>query len=368
MRRILTIALLVVQTVSFAQLGGLRRFMEVGATGRLQHWEAESGTKITSFAVPFRVTVPVTNGLSLDAMAAAATATMSTPSQKLAGLTDTRIRATYVLLDETLLLTAGVTIATGKTNLNDDQITLGNVLSVTALDFEVPSFGQGSDLNLGVVYALELGDWVLGLGVGAVGKTAFRPAELSDIEYKPGAEATGTLGLDRAIDLDAGQWVITADISVTAYQADKLNGNEVFRSGLKTISTLRTFYPLTSSAMIDATLQFRTKGKNERGLGSLQAEELNSNGNQFDLDLAARFRSSPAFTWRILAGAKRYQTNDYGSNGASIGSAGLGLEWRLSQRFSVDLALKGSKGQLEYARGTSQITGIDGSFSVRYGF
>ncbi len=334
----------------------LNQELTTGVT--FQTWKSDRGDRVSEFSAPVIYLLPVTSSLTLDIMTSGGSAELKNPNETIGGLTDTRIRATYGLFDETLVLTAGVSLPTGVNKLKTDQYLVAASISHSALDFRVGSFGQGTDVNAGIVYAVDLESVVIGFGAGGLLKGKFKPLDGFDFEYKPGNELTATIGVDKTFDLGRKGLTTTLDVSYTRYGADQYNGEEVFRSGNKIAVDLQLLFQAGS---LDFLIfgQNRTKGKNERGIGSLSPEETNSNGNQTDAGLIAALPLGETTRLKGLFDTKQYARNESGNNGARIFGGGAGIEFQLFRTLGVDLSAKYLVGKLQFAAGETAITGIE---------
>ncbi len=344
---------------------GLFRSQELMSGMTFQTWSSERGDRISEFTAPIVYIIPVNNSLSLDIVTAGAHAELKNPNETIRGLTDTRIRATYTLFDQTLLLTGGISLPTGVQTLKSDQYLVAASISNSALDFRVGTFGQGTDINAGVVYALDAGSFVIGIGAGALLKGKFKPLDGFDFEYRPGSEITATIGIDKTFEFDESAMTVTADVAFTRYGADQYNGEQVFRSGNKITVDFRTFFQISPFDILIFG-QNRTKGKNERGIGTLSAEETNSNGNQTDVGVVALLPVGETTSLKALLDAKLYAKNENGNNGARVFAGGAGIEFQVFRGLGIDVSAKYLSGTLQFAAGEAKITGWEASLAFVY--
>ncbi|MBT4498869.1 MAG: hypothetical protein HOC74_14165, partial [Gemmatimonadetes bacterium] len=145
------------------------RFMRnatVGAGAHFQTWSRDTQAGAQELSIPFFVILPLGKRLSLDVVSGSGFASLDTSgSHSLGGLTDTKIRASYIVGDELALLNVGVNTPTGKTELTGDERQVSGVLSQNAFGFRTASFGQGLDVNAGLAMARKLGETVFGAGL-----------------------------------------------------------------------------------------------------------------------------------------------------------------------------------------------------------
>ena len=167
------------------------------------------------------------------------------------------------------------------------------------------------------------------------------------------------------LDLGGERFKMTADAAYIYYQADKADDEVIFRSGDKLFLQLRWIFNLQPSA-ITVYVQNRSKGKNERGFGSISEELLNSNGNRLDIGSIGSFPVNSQTTLKALLSVKIYAKNEYGDRGALIGGIGGGVVHHFSRRVSLDLTGKLSRGNQKTLGSKIGITGLEFSGGFRY--
>lgn len=326
-----------------------------------QSYSTEHGQKIAEFTIPLRITIPFTRDLILNVVSNQAFASMSGTSGGLSGLTDTRLLGSYVTADDHLLITAGIGLPTGATSLKDDEPMIASALSQYSLDFRVPSFGQGLTANLGAAYAFELGrSTVLGVGAGAVYKDGFKPYDGQSAVYKPGAEVSVNAGGETG----SKNFKIKLDVVYTLYGEDTFDNVEILKSGDKIIANIQAAYR-TQGANIIVYARNRTKGKNERGFGSLATERFNSNGNQFDAGAVGAIPLSDNYVLKLYLESRLHTANDYGNNGAAIFGGGAGFTANLADIFLLDIVAKYFNGTIENSGSSVAIDGFETGATVR---
>ena len=130
-------------------------------------------TRVTQWSLPITVAVPVGQRWSVDLTRAYATSDISlseqdpvtgTSSYSLSGLSDLRIRATGHLVGDNVLVTAGINLPTGKTELDEEELSALRVVGAPALSLQVPVLGVGAGGTLGLVLARQFGQWATALG------------------------------------------------------------------------------------------------------------------------------------------------------------------------------------------------------------
>jgi len=330
-----------------------------------QHWSFENvDDGFTQLAIPITFIYPHSNQLSFDLVTSPAFNSFG--NSGLGGMSDTRIRGSYIMMEEKLLLTFGLSLPTGKSNLNSDELGVSSVTAIQALRFNVPNLGQGLDVNLGLVGAHDMGEFTIGGGIGYLMKGSYKPFASSDIGYNPGDEFNITLGADYG---DENK--LTGDVTITFYGGDKSDGSEVFKSGSRILLQLKYNRKLNLAGFkpIETTfyLRERTKGKNEFATaGGLKEESENSNGNQLELGGIGYYPYSDIMGFKGLMDLKFHSNNGYETGGAFVFGIGGGVNYRFSDQLIFKTLFKFSKGKLKVGTAEMGITGIEMFAGINY--
>jgi hypothetical protein len=269
------------------------RDLALGGGLHFQRWNGEGELSIREISLPLSFVCPVTRRLSLDVTAGSGVANLERgTSRSLGGLTDTQLRASFVLGDEVALLTVGLSLPTGQAELDPGEQQVSNYLAQNALGFRTPHFGQGLNANVGLAAARKLGESVAGIGIGYLLKGEFSPWK-GGAEYRPGDELSLTVGLDRQILNGDGR--VSLDVVYTRYGKDEVGGVETFQSGDK---LLLQVLGLCKAKGLDWQIYLveRGRGKNTNYWGGGQAAY--SNGNQFEARLVALRPPAGRVGWR----------------------------------------------------------------------
>jgi len=343
------------------------RDITLGSGAHFQRWSGEGDLSIREVSIPLVFIFPVSKKLSLDVVTGSGFASLDRgASSSLNGLTDTKIRGSYIVGEELALITAGVSTPTGKTELDSDEQSVSRFLSQNALRFRTPNFGQGLDINLGIATARKVGESVVGLGVGYLIKGEFTPND-GGTKYTPGSELSVTAGIDRKV-MD-GDGKVTLDAVVTVYSEDERAGARAFQSGTKVL--LQGIGAFRSSGL-DWRIYAIERIKAQSTSYSATGETDLDNGNQLEAGVSVLTRRSSTVNWRGLADIKLYTAGDAFARGggvrkageAKIFAVGPGLRYRLSPGGVLDLNVQYATGSID----GDSVKGIDinGSIWIRF--
>lgn len=197
-----------------------------------QQWTLQDSGTISQQSAPLSVSVPLGDRFLLSVTNSGVMTKFDTT--EVSSLVDTRLSLSYVLPGDKIWLTGGVSIPTGKTNLNASQLTVASFISQTAFAYHVPTFGQGFNGNLALVYAGTITRrMVVGIGASYYFKGKYEPIEaVQKIEYDAGDELSVNLGYDFITYSKAAR--ISLDLTATYFLKDKITDN----SGTRTIFQL----------------------------------------------------------------------------------------------------------------------------------
>jgi hypothetical protein len=158
---------------------------------------------IAELAIPIFVTVPAGSRLSFDIGTAYAHARVTSGAvhSEISGLTDTQIRGIYTLRGDHVVLTAGVSLPSGESSVNLDQLLAAGRIGNDFLAFPVSTMGTGLALTGGIAVAQPIGDWSVGAGLSVRRSRAYDPFDVpgESLRYRPGNEVRVRLGVDRPV-------------------------------------------------------------------------------------------------------------------------------------------------------------------------
>jgi hypothetical protein len=202
---------------------------------------APSSTKISELAIPIYAFVPITQSLSVDVGASYAAAHLEqttsgkTLTSNISGLTDSQVRANYVLGTDFVVLTAGVNLPTGHAAVTQSQQPAAALMGSDFLALPISNMGTGFGATGGVAIARPLGDWNAGFAVSMRRSASYAPfddAGFRDLRYQPGDEYRARAGVDRAV----GTGRMTLGLTYSRFGNDDLAGS-IYNTGDRYLTT-----------------------------------------------------------------------------------------------------------------------------------
>lgn len=198
--------------------------------------------KISEFSVPLFVAIPITSSFGFDVGSAWAKSQVDqtgggkTTTSTISGLTDTQVRANYVLGNDFIVLTAGVNIPTGKSTVPVSEQVAAGLIGSDFLAFPISSMGTGLGGTGGIAIAQPLGDWNFGVGFSMRHSAQYDPFDAAGgpaLHYQPGNEYRGRVGLDRGV----GTGRFTVGLTYSTFGNDNLAGS-IYKTGTRYLSQM----------------------------------------------------------------------------------------------------------------------------------
>jgi hypothetical protein len=271
------------------------------------------------------------------------------PNQRdtLEGFADAKLQVYQKVLDDRLVLLAGVNLPTGKRELSRDELEVMRATVHPLLGMRLKQYGRGLDLNAGAALSLPVRPGMeIGLGAGYLYSGKYTLAENGD-EYEPTPEASASVALEAA----SPQRARTIQIRVTGrmYQEDELGGRKIFEEGDQLEATLRGTVrsgPVRGSI---ATQLVWKKDNSAFGTSDPVGRVTNSTpGTGIMTRAAASYSVSERFDVGIAGDWKRFQVSDVAEyNGDAFGvGPSLGARIGANGMARVEgLVLAGSAGE-----------------------
>lgn len=189
--------------------------------------------RAAQIALPLNTTIHFGNRVTVDATlfyssgvveyADLADGLNRTRRAHLQGVSDARVRATWRLAGDNLLVTLGANAPAGPTLLSGEEQRALRVLAAPALAMHAPAVGAGPSGTAGIVAARTFGATAAAVGLSFELRGQFQPinfaaAGLTDLDYRPGNATRLSAGLERLV----GQGQLTLAVSAEVYSQDEL--------------------------------------------------------------------------------------------------------------------------------------------------
>lgn len=336
-------------------------------------------TRASQWSIPVSVMVPFGSRFSVDLTTAYASSDVrisgtdpitGTDGYSLSGVADVRLRATGHIIGDNVLLTAGLNLPTGETELNEEELSALRVVGAPALSFQVPVLGIGTGGTLGVVLAHELGAWSWALGTSYEMRKQYTPISVAagiPVDFSPGDAVRLSLGSSRLF----GQHSMTFGLSADFFAKEELKngtstGTAVGQSQLGPIYTADLQFEVASSRLRELTFyavdRYRTEYEREGKKVS------DSDANYLDVGVRA-VAPLAARTGLLMSINGRHQTglasDDFLTTaGIASGSLTLGLQQRVGGNYSLQPFVRLQGGRLESGDASSTVTGFTGGLTI----
>ncbi len=340
--------------------------------GVLQHWSITGLGAISQQSVPISISLPLANRMLLSVSTSGMnTSTNARVDTLIRGIVDTRLSFSYVLPGDKVWLTAGFNLPTGKTKLDTIETRMVSLVSQTAFNFKVPTFGQGTSGNFGLVYAGTITRrLVLGIGASYNYKGSYEPININPIpKYDPGDEVSANLAFNFITYSKASR--ISMDMTATYFFEDKINNVVRYHSGPRAIG-LVTYSLKTGdfNHLLQTRVRYHLPNKTI-GIGSTEYQSATQIETQYSI-------SMPVNNWMngtIIGEYKSYtpdQTTITGSvvetGKAGIVSFGGDAGFLISDIFYPTVSIRYSTGSIVYEGNQYNVSGIDVGVGVKISF
>lgn len=334
---------------------------------------------VRQFAVPLRARFRIRDRWSVDVAGAVSSSTVTLKtgttnrSLSLSGLSDLNVRLTGPLIGDAILLTAGLNVPTGSTELGADATAVVQAIAAPGLSMPVSALGLGLGGTLGILGAREVGPWAVALGASVEQRTEYTPIALalssgqSRTTLAPGMATHLSLGADRSIGSKRLALVVVGDL----YAEDGLT----LAAGSASSTSNYSLGPQVSAI---GRLDFAKDGWRETALNAsvrMRSEftdasgtKVTGSGGSYLEGSIGGVRGGPAQRGLILGADARWHSGlEFTSAlvGASVaaGGATIGVDWPFAQA-SIRVALRGQFGTINTGSGSSSMTGLQLSGSI----
>ncbi len=325
-----------------------------------QSWQLERDGAFSQFTGLVSATLPITNAMTLTLNGRPMS--IGGDFSRISGMTDTDVSVTYLFPDPSLALTFGASFPTGIVELSREEFLTSVLFSHSVFGMQAPQFGQGLNLNPGVLYAFAVNENVAaGVGLTYHYKGKFRPVKgIGD--YDPGDEILATAGLE--MQVDEGE-TLSFDAIFTSYQKDILEGEEVFHSGNKIVTGVMYSRFFGFNRLI-ATARYRIKGKSDISVaGELISAQQKMEANNFECSVGYSARMTQDWMVSFSMEARLYEETALPVSGITLFSPGIGSDLRIHESITFPLIFKYHVGTLKDDQGVS---GVEAGAGIRYAF
>lgn len=379
--RPLVLCILCVLTVEHlgAQLKGPKydeRLLFRGMTGitvggSQQEWTLKDRGKFLQQSVSAVLSVPISNRILLTVSNSPGIAKSDT--MKLQGIADTRVAFSYVVPGDRVWINGGVSLPTGVTKLTESQLGVASIISQSALAYRVPVFGQGTNANLGFAYAFPAQRrLIVGLGASVLYKGEYQPSSITGLsdKYDPGDEISVNGGFDYTTFSKSSR--LSADVTVTNYFPDKLNGENFIQSGLRVMAVVVYSLKWGETAHL---VQFRTRQRTQSQIYSSGVSEKFKSSQHYEFQYTASWFP---MKWCSLSGlleGKMYTGDQiplgidiFETGTATLASGGVEAGLAVFSSLSVSLNAKYGTGSVVIDNVKNTATGIEFGGGMRLQF
>jgi hypothetical protein len=224
---------------------------------------------VAQIAVPFKVRIGLGGAWSADLTGAYATSAIHIAKSDsagdkvltLSGPTDLKLRVTGPISGDALQMTFGLNLPTGTTRMSSDQTSVLEAAGAPALHMPVAAYGSGLGGTVGIVSAIERGDWAFAFGAAVEQRTEYTPIAIalssgtSETQVTPGTALHLSVGADRTLGEGRMGLLLIGD----AFTKDQIT---VGSAGVTGAATSYTLGPqLTALARFDfGTTTWRESG------------------------------------------------------------------------------------------------------------
>ncbi len=372
-KKIISIVILIIISISYTAFGQSEFIQKQRFRGgvHFKTWSFDNAAnldKFTEVAFPVVYSMPLSRRLSVVVVTSPFLSRVSPGTGQnlnFDNLSDTFVRGSYLIGEDLALLTVGVGIPTGETNLNADELAIAGLAANRPLDNPVTNFGTGLNITFGLAIAREVGSWVAGLGFGYSFRQEY-DVNLNNLEQKiqPGNEFNITVGFEKEFEVSEGRGKFTADFIYTNYSGDELGGLPFFEAGDKFLARAQFIVPvgIFDPVIFSATNRLRLDNTTTNAA-------FIDNGNELELRATLFHPFSDTFSLKYIVDLTIYGNTANQSEGAFIYGVGLGTKLKLSNRVSFDPSVIFSKGSINSGPDSEiDITGLEFSGGLSFTF
>jgi hypothetical protein len=346
--------------------------------------DSSAVSSMRQWTLPITASFTPVRGWRVDMSAAYANARVTTTTADggntelgLAGATDAKVRAVGRFFDERIWLTLGLNVPVGRSGLSEEEAGVIRVVGAPVFRARAPVLGSGFDAIAGIIYALPVGRWAVGLGISyelRATYTALEAALAGGLSATAELDPAEALHLSLALDRIVGQGRMSILFVADRY-GDDIVTSRSSGSGAPVRSQYRLGPTLGASWEYQrASQRFRlfrlwanARHRLEFTDGS-GARIAGSSGGGFDAGISATIGGArgPGF---VIGGRGAFETgldldNTLATAALTAGTATVGLELR-SSRFTLQPFVEGTIGSVDTGPATGPLRALAGGITLR---
>ena len=334
MRALLLIVSLFILPVAMAQdayIGSAPRPIRI-TTGAVYQQYADADSRLQQVSFPITAFVPVSRPFAVS-FAASPALVSGEAVASLQGLSDAQIALSYYqrMGAASGVFSLSANLPSGKRALTQEEFETSALLSQNFYGFRLPVFGQGLNLSPGVTFAFPAGDQaVLGIGASYQYRGSFEPLVGMTDSFKPGDEILITGGGDVRV---ADAWALSADITYTLYQADRLGDEDVYETGDQLAVSIQALGNLGTN-QLRVFGRFRNKGKSTLPVAGASVPAPRTEPTQGRLLISYRVRVLETVHATLIAQGRYFEATDL-FDARSLFDIGAGQEFVITPEVSL---------------------------------
>ncbi len=283
------------------------------------------------------------------------------------GLNDTRISVLRSLLNNRVLVGAGLNLPTGKAALDPDQSGLRQLLTADFLNVPSKIYGEGFGLFVEAAYSRQIDKLMFGVGAGFLLNSSYSPLDGVD-GYNPGNRLIVAANAAYRHRLGTAYSYLRR----TEFAVSSQGGTDVYKVGAITEFLLGTTIN-KEQFEIDAGLRIIFRQADSRLVaGGLTEYEHNNYGNDLRFYSNLGYRMEGIGKPLMLIDYKRVGANGFGSGDdeyagkSNLFGIGAGFEKSVTDRLDVSITSTAYLGSADDSR--LDLTGIELALSGRMTF
>jgi hypothetical protein len=316
-----------------------------------QHWNIEEGGSVGELSSTVDLQYAPSAEFSLVVRNSQA-ATFGT-SATLRGLTDTQIGLAWRMLQPNVVFHLGVNVPSGSKRFTLEEFETSRFLSQKPLDFQVPNFGQGWNIQPGVTWAFPAADnVVIGAGISYQYTGRYRPLEDFGM-YDSGDELHLSGGIDFRLTEASS---VSLDGMMTTYGSDKFAGEPLLASGTRFLGKVRYLQTIQRSELT-VFLKLVSKSTNELpATGRYVGLDESIEPGQVRVATNWRIPFNPTLVVGFLLDFQAYSRSSMLLSDSRIWSVGINPEMKVGAPSSLQFRIRYSSGTV---RSEERLSGIE---------